>query len=138
MKHKALVYIALIATPAVLVAGEMELTLGEIGLREYYCTHEMTLNNQSQTAVMEVSGHFNFYIGEEQVGRSKGTWFMNIAPGESKTATFETPNAPCNDVERYEFVVGACRVTGPGFDPVEKCSAMITGLGLIDVLAPGS
>lgn len=117
-------------------ASSFELSLGEIGLREYYCTAEMTLTNTGDTPVLEVSGHFHLYIGDDEVGRSKGTWFMNIEPGASVTAVFETPNAPCNDVERYEFVVGACRLDGPGFDPVQTCAERITGQGPIEVAMP--
>ncbi|MEM1077273.1 MAG: hypothetical protein AAGI09_01995 [Pseudomonadota bacterium] len=126
----------LVSTPGLATASEMELTLGEIGLREYYCTAEMTLSNRSDRPVMEVTGHFFLYVGADQVGRSKGTWFMNIAPGESVTAVFETPNAPCDQVERYEFVVGACRLKGPGFDPTAACAQLISGTGPIDVHQP--
>ncbi|MCV3272854.1 hypothetical protein [Roseobacter sinensis] len=44
------------------------------------------------------------------MGRSKGASFFNVAPGASATATFETPNAPCDAVERYDMVIGACRI----------------------------
>ncbi|WP_424970717.1 hypothetical protein [Dinoroseobacter sp. S76] len=123
--------------PATAAWAEFDLALGEIGKREYYCTAQMTLTNTGPDPVMEVSGHFYLYVGAERVGRSKGTWFMNIAPGASATAVFETPNAPCEAVDRYEFVVGACRLDGPGFDPVSACSAQIKGQGPITI-APGS
>lgn len=115
-------------------AAEFELSLGEVGLREYYCTAEMTLTNRTDAPVLEVSGHFFLYVGEDQVGRSKGTWFMNLAPGESVTAVFETPNAPCEDVDRYAFVVGACRLEGPGFEPVTACATRIAGTAPVEVL----
>ncbi|ABV93761.1 hypothetical protein Dshi_2022 [Dinoroseobacter shibae DFL 12 = DSM 16493] len=130
----------ILATAAYLCAAsaahgaEFELSLGEIGLREYYCTAQMTLANRGERPALEVSGHFLLYVGDTQVGRSKGTWFMNLAPGESVTAVFETPNAPCTEVERYAFVVGACRLDGPGFAPVADCAARITGVGPVEVV----
>lgn len=123
--------------PGTAALAEFDLKLGEIGLRAYYCTAEMTLTNTGDSPVMEVSGHFHLYVGDQRVGRSKGTWFMNLAPGASVTAVFETPNAPCEAVDRYEFVVGACRLKGPGFDPAAACAAGITGHGPV-VVAPGS
>ncbi|WP_424974158.1 hypothetical protein [Dinoroseobacter sp. S124A] len=137
MRRHALACGLALCLPASAALAEFDLALGEIGQREYYCTAEMTLTNTGPDPVMEVSGHFFLYVGADRVGRSKGTWFMNIAPGASVTTVFETPNAPCTDVDRYEFVVGACRMAGPGFDPVDACSTRINGTGPVEV-APGS
>ena len=116
--------ISLGATP--LHAADYAITLTDTGLREYYCQITVALENTTDAPLTEISGFFYAYIGEEKVGRSKGSWFMNVPPGGTATATFETPNAPCDDVERYEFVLGACRI-GAGFEDVSDCAARVEG-----------
>lgn len=107
-------------------ASDFVLALTDTGLREYYCQIMVTLENHTDTPLTEISGFFYAYIGDEQVGRSKGSWFMNVPAEGTATATFETPNAPCDEVERYEFVLGACRI-GQGFEDKAACAARITG-----------
>ncbi|MEM1429745.1 MAG: hypothetical protein AAGG09_09825 [Pseudomonadota bacterium] len=122
---KKTLFAALISlSPAMASAADYMLALKETGLREYYCTITVSLTNMSDTTLTEISGFFYSYIGGEQVGRSKGTWFMNVSPGEEIARVFETPNAPCDDVTRYEFVVGACRL-GAGFEDVSVCAERI-------------
>lgn len=125
--------LALLAAPA---AAEYRIELIETGQREYYCTAQMRLTNLTDALLTELSGYFYVYEGAMRVGRSKGTWFMNVAPGESAEAVFETPNAPCEAALRYEMVVGACRF-GPSFEPVERCGARLAPMSPVG-LAPGS
>ncbi|MEM9248849.1 MAG: hypothetical protein AAGB05_09165 [Pseudomonadota bacterium] len=125
---------------SVMIAGgpssaQYLLEIEGFGLREYYCQITVSLENQSDSPLTEISGFFYNYIGEEKVGRSKGAWFMSVAPGARAEATFETPNAPCDAVERYEFVVGACRL-GAGFEEKSVCAGLIRGSGPIVVVAP--
>ena len=117
--------VSLGATP--LHAADYTISLKDTALREYYCQITVTLENTTDAPLTEISGFFYAYIGDEQVGRSKGSWFMNVPPGGAATATFETPNAPCDEVERYEFVLGACRLQGPGFEDVATCAPLIEG-----------
>ncbi|KIC44895.1 hypothetical protein [Tateyamaria sp. ANG-S1] len=102
---------SIVAAPAF---ADYSLELTEIGKRDYYCTITVALTNNSDTTLTEINAFFLNHIGEEQVGRSKGASFMNVAPGASASATFETPNAPCSatdtDVESYQMVIGACRI----------------------------
>ena len=102
---------ALTSSPAL---ADYSLELTEIGKRDYYCTITVALTNNSDTTLTEINAFFLNHIGEEQVGRSKGASFMNVAPGASASATFETPNAPCSatetQVESYQMVIGACRI----------------------------
>ncbi|MEL7014174.1 MAG: hypothetical protein AAFO72_12960 [Pseudomonadota bacterium] len=119
-------------------AGDYILTLHETGQREYYCTMRVTLENQSDAPLTEISGFFYSYIDGEQVGRSKGTWFMNVPAGETAEAVFETPNSPCDQATRHDFVVGACRITGPGFDDTSVCANRLEGTGTIAIPAQGS
>ncbi|MEL6205189.1 MAG: hypothetical protein AAFR47_07745 [Pseudomonadota bacterium] len=129
-----------LALCAVVAAGpataEYVLSLEGTGLREYYCQITVALENTSEAPLTEISGYFYNYVGDEKVGRSKGTWFMGVDPGARAEATFETPNAPCDAVERYEFVVGACRI-GAGFEDVGVCAAQMRGTGPIVIVTPG-
>ena len=118
---------ALCLGAAPLHAGDYLLTLIDSKLREYYCQITVTLENTTDAPLTEISGFFYAYIGDEEVGRSKGAWFMNVPAGGVAEATFETPNAPCDEVERYEFVLGACRLAGPGFEDVATCAPLIGG-----------
>lgn len=105
-------------------ADEFVLEITDTGQREYYCQIMVTLKNTTSEDLTEISGHFFSYLAGEQVGRSKGAWFMNVPAGQSATAIFETPNAPCNDVEMYEFIVGACRFSS-GFEDQSECAGRI-------------
>lgn len=118
-------------------AGDYVLTLHETGLREYYCTMRVTLENRTDAQLTEISGYFYSYIDGEEVGRSKGAWFMNVPSGGTAEAVFETPNSPCDKATKYEFVVGACRL-GAGFEDKSVCSTRIEGVGLISAVAAGS
>lgn len=105
--------------------GDYHLTLLDTGMREYYCQITVELENRSSKPLTEISGYFYNYIGTERVGRSKGTWFMNVSPGETAVATFETPNGPCTDDVRYEFIVGACRF-GQAFEDTSACASLLS------------
>ncbi|APX14084.1 hypothetical protein [Tateyamaria omphalii] len=105
---------ALCAVTAGPALADYSVALTDIGKRDYYCTITVELTNNSDTVLTEINAFFLNHIGDEQVGRSKGASFMNVAPGASASATFETPNAPCSatetQVESYQMVIGACRI----------------------------
>ncbi|MEJ6404817.1 hypothetical protein [Yoonia sp. 2307UL14-13] len=104
--------------------GDYALDLIETGKRDYYCTITVALTNDSSEMLTEINAFFLNYVGAEEVGRSKGASFMNVAPGETVEATFETPNAPCSStetlVESYHMVIGACRLDS-GFADKSFC-----------------
>lgn len=106
--------IAVCTVSASPVLADYQLALTDIGKRDYYCTITVELTNQSDTILTEINAFFLNYVGDTQVGRSKGASFMNVAPGTVSSATFETPNAPCSaretQVESYQMVIGACRI----------------------------
>jgi len=64
------------------------------------------------------------------VGRSKGASFRFDDWQSTASATFETPNAPCGEVDCYVFVVGACMKEGSFIDRNE-CAATIRADGLV-------
>ena len=109
---------------AVARADDYHMTLIDTGKREYYCQIMVSLENKTESQLKEISGFFYSYMNGEEVGRSKGTWFMNVPAGQTAEAVFETPNAPCEEVDRYEFVVGACRF-GQSFEDQELCATRI-------------
>jgi len=111
--------------PAWVIAGSAwadgyTLALKETGKRDYYCTVTIALTNETAEPLTEINAFFLNFIGDTQVGRSKGASFLNVGPGETATATFETPNAPCAEVDSYHMVIGACRL-GIGFDEKAVC-----------------
>lgn len=133
--RSAALAIPLSFTAAAALAQDYVLTITDTGLREYYCQITVELENKTDEQLTEISGYFYSYIGTEKVGRSKGAWFMNVPPGGTATATFETPNAPCDDVERHAFMVGACRFDA-GFADKAECAARIGGTGTIEAMPP--
>ena len=110
--------------PDVALASDYVLSLSDTGKREYYCTATITLENRTDAPLTEISGYFFTFVGEEQVGRSKGSWFMNVPAGGSAEAVFETPNAPCTEIDRYDFIIGACRMDA-GFIDKADCASRI-------------
>lgn len=121
---------ASLLVPTCALASDYELSLADTGQREYYCTATVTLENKSDAKLTEISGFFFTFVGEEQVGRSKGAWFLEVPAGETATAVFETPNAPCTEIDRYDFVVGACRLDA-GFIQKEDCANLLSGVAPI-------
>ena len=47
---------------------------------------------------------------------ARGASSLAVPPGGAAEALSETPDAPCEEVDRTEFVLGACRIAGPGLD----------------------
>ncbi|MCR9088861.1 MAG: hypothetical protein NXH97_19205 [Rhodobacteraceae bacterium] len=123
MKRALLSFVAMAAVAPASAADYM-LRVTDTGQREYYCTVTVALDNVSSAPVTEISGFFFTFADDAQVGRSKGSWFLNVAPGDTAEAVFETPNAPCAEIDRYDFVIGACRI-GQGFDPKSVCAERI-------------
>ncbi|MEM1046822.1 MAG: hypothetical protein AAGL24_11735 [Pseudomonadota bacterium] len=101
-----------------------QLALRDTGKREYYCTATFELTAQTVVPYRDVNGYFYVFVGDQQVGRSKGTSFNFAGGNTSAEATFETPNAPCPDVDGYVFVVGAC-LQESGFADQAECAAAI-------------
>lgn len=122
----------MVLAPSVSLGADYTLRVGDTGKRDYYCTLTAILENGSDVPLTEISGFFYAYVGEEQVGRSKGAWFMNIAPGGRAEAEFETPNAPCQEVDRYVFVLGACRI-GATFEDRADCTNLLDGQAPIEI-----
>lgn len=114
----------LAAAQPVLADPAFQLSLRDTGKREYYCTATFELTAQADAPYRDVNGYFYVFVGDRQVGRSKGTSFSFAGGKTSAQATFETPNAPCADVDGYAFVVGAC-LEGSGFADRAACAASI-------------
>lgn len=125
---------ALLLVTAAPAWAEYRLEFEGTSFREYYCGVTLKLTNESDAPLTEINGYVASRIGEEQVGRSRGASFVNLAPGESATALFEAPHAPCDEATQYEFIVGACRF-GPSFSPQEECAALIRGVAPVAKVA---
>jgi hypothetical protein len=83
----------------------------------------------------EIRGFFQSYSGGREVGRSKGSWCMNVPPGARLEATFGTPRAPFKEVDRHDFFVGACRFSA-GFEDHAACVARMSGERPIRISGP--
>jgi|GEM_PF-3185932 len=103
---------------------DLELTLQETGKRDYYCRATFQLSGPEDLPFQDINGFFYVFVDDEQVGRSRGASFRFTDGGNTASATFETPNAPCPDVNGYVFVVGAC-MRGNGFVDRAECAAAI-------------
>ena len=84
MRLPLIAWLSICAGP---VAAEYTLTLKDIGKRDYYCIITVELPNGTDEPLTEINAFFLNYVGETEVGRSKGASFANVAPGTSATAT---------------------------------------------------
>ena len=125
----ALAVVAFLAIPPFpAVAGEgMTLTLQDTGKREYYCQATFELASPGEAMFQDVNGYFYVFVDDEQVGRSKGSSFRFDEGNSAASATFETPNAPCTDVNGFVFVVGACMQANSFVDRTECAAAIQPG-----------
>ncbi|MEM8949957.1 MAG: hypothetical protein AAGC99_11565 [Pseudomonadota bacterium] len=105
-------------------AADYKMTLIETGKRDYYCTVTLQIENTSEEALADLNGHLISLVDADDVGRSKGGSFLNVTPGATASAEFETPNAPCDQITGYRFLVGACRV-GTSFMDQGDCAERI-------------
>ncbi len=108
-------------------AADFELSIVDTGTRDYYCTTTLMVSNATDGALDEINGHLVLMSGDDAVGQSKGGSLLNAQPGDSTTAIFDAPNAPCDSVNAYRFVVGICRVDGQ-FLNAEECAGRIAGI----------
>lgn len=107
--------------------AEYQLEFEGTGFREYYCGVKLKLTNKSDQNLTEINGFVLSFIGDEQVGRSRGSSFFNVAAGDSQSKIFEAPNAPCDQAASFKFIVGACRL-GSSFAPQQECADLINGV----------
>ncbi|RMA41440.1 TroA family protein [Rhodophyticola porphyridii] len=116
-----------VATDAIPPQPSYRLEFEGTSFREYYCGVTLRMTNESDETLTEINGFVASMKDGEQVGRSRGMSFLNLAPRESGSALFEAPHAPCDEATEYVFIVGACRF-GPGFSPQDECAARIVGV----------
>lgn len=115
-----------LAAPTTALA-DYKLEFEGTSFREYYCGVTLTMTNESDAHLTEINGFVASIVDGEQVARSRGMSFLNLAPGESATRLFEAPNAPCDEATEYVFIVGACRFDA-SFSPQSECAARIVGV----------
>ena len=108
------------AMPA--IAAEYRMSLVETGVRDYYCTYTVRLENSGPEPLNDLNGYFVLLDENEPVGESRSSSLLNAASGEVTETVFEAPNAPCDSVNGLQFVVSACRV-GQSFRNQADCAA---------------
>ena len=91
-------------------AADFRMSVIETGVRSYYCTMTVRLENGAADTVNDLNGYFVLYAGNDQVGQSRASSFLDVAPGATSDAIFEAPNAPCSEITDVSFVVSACRI----------------------------
>lgn len=125
IRSSTIAALALVAPSAAL--ADYKLEFQGTSFREYYCGVTLTMTNESDAHLTEINGFVASMIDGEQVARSRGMSFLNLAPGDSATKLFEAPNAPCDEATQYVFIVGACRFDA-SFSPQADCAARIVGV----------
>ena len=116
--------LVLLAPAAAALAEDLRLSVVETGIRDYYCTTTVRLENASAETVNDLNGFLVLLAGEAEVGQSRSSSFFALAPGAVADITFDAPNAPCADVTGLRFVVGACRID-QSFRDQADCAARI-------------
>lgn len=120
----------LVSSPA--YAADFELALKATGKRDYYCTATLEVTNTTSDVVLdEINGRVMLRSKDAPVGRSKGASLLAIPPGAAATATYETPDAPCEAIDGYTFVISICRIGGRFVDAAD-CAARISVAAPID------
>lgn len=123
--------LASIAGPGVAWADSaFQVDAGHEGFREYYCVTLGSLTNTGAVPIREINGYFVIFQAGEEIGRSRGTSFLNVGPGETAEARFEAPNSPCDQADAYEFVVSAC-MRDQSFIDKAACASEIVGVGKV-------
>lgn len=123
MRILAAALVAMGAIPAA-EAADYRLTLLETGMRDYYCTYTARLENMSGETLDDLNGFFVLLAGDEPVGESRSSSFLNTPSDGTTSVVFEAPRAPCEDVSDLRFVVGACRI-GRSFLDQADCAGRL-------------
>ena len=128
MKPPAIVFLTVLAAattaPATASANDLHLSVIDTGMRDYYCTTTVRLENAGTETVDDLNGFLVLLNGDAEIGQSKAGSFFGLAPGAAAEVTFDAPNAPCAEVTALRFVVGACRID-QSFRDQADCAARI-------------
>jgi hypothetical protein len=87
--------------------AECRLEFEATGFRECHCGVTLVLTNEGGKTLKEINGFVVSMTDGEQVSRSRGVSFVDLAPGQRASARFETLHAPCDEAREFVFVVGA-------------------------------
>ena len=110
MRAPLIALLAALTPAATALADDLRLSVVETGVRDYYCTTTLRLENSGTETLNDLNG-FLVLIGDgAEIGRSRAASFFAVDPGGSADITFDAPNAPCDAVTDLRFVVGACRI----------------------------
>ncbi|MEO1200584.1 MAG: hypothetical protein AAFX39_15355 [Pseudomonadota bacterium] len=113
-----------VTSGAVAQTADYSLSVVETGQRDYYCTVTLRLDNASDGTVNDLNGSVVLLAGDEAVGQSRASSFLNVGPGETGERLFEAPNAPCAEVTEYRFDVNSCRIDG-SFRDASECATRL-------------
>lgn len=102
---------------------------------EYYCVTEGTITYSGAEPLREINGFFEIFKNGEQIGHSRGTSWLDLQPGDERSALFRAPNVPCDTADTYVFVVSAC-MQGTRFINKTDCAARITATEPVIAIRP--
>lgn len=91
MKLAAAFVVTTLCLSNLALAGDYEMILIETGKRDYDCTVSLQTENASDGVLADLNGHLVSLVDADDVGRSKGGPFLNVALGMTVSAGFETP-----------------------------------------------
>ena len=135
MRRRLFAMLGVLASAASAEAADFRISVVETGVRSYYCTMTVRLENGAADTVNDLNGYFVLYAGDDQVGQSRASSFINVAPGAAADTVFEAPNAPCAEITGVSFVVGACRIDRSFHDRVDCAGRLETMLPIREAVA---
>ncbi len=124
MRAPLIALLAALTLTATALADDLRLSVVETGVRDYYCTTTLRLENSGTGTLNDINGFLVLLEDDSEIGRSWAASFFAIDPGGSADITFDAPNAPCDAVTDLRFVVGACRID-QAFQDQTDCAARI-------------
>ncbi|MEM8640341.1 MAG: hypothetical protein AAGG51_16225 [Cyanobacteria bacterium P01_G01_bin.54] len=104
------------------IAADYRVSLAEAGIRDYYCTTTIEIENLSDAPLLGINTFMDLMGADGLITTSRGVLAGPIAPGESVQMTMDAPNEPCAAIESYVLVVGSCQIES-GFRNTDDCAA---------------
>lgn len=120
--HIIALAVAGLALPLPAWAADYRVSLVEAGIRDYYCTTTIEIENLSDGSLVGINTFIDLVGPEGLINTSRGVMAGPIEPGDVLQMRMDAPNEPCGDIESYVLVVGTCQ-TDSGFRDRHDCAA---------------
>jgi hypothetical protein len=113
---------AALSLVGVAAAADYRVSLVEAGVRDYYCTTTIEIENLSDAPLIGINSFVDLHGADGLINTSRGGLAGPTAPGEAVQMTMDAPNEPCSEIESYVLVVGTCQKEA-GFRNRNDCAA---------------